>query len=127
MKRTSRFFVVILALVMALSVVFIAGCEKEEGNTYTISLPTGLTGGTVTADKTSVKAGENVVITAKPDASYELDWIKFNDEEQTKTNDNKYEIKNVQKNVSVTAAFKEKGGETESMFTSFPEDRFLNS
>lgn len=129
MKRARKFLAIIAALIMCLSVGFTVACDPAEKDTeektYTVTLPTGLTGGSVTADKTKVKAGENVVITATPDASYELDWLKINDESQTKTSDNKYEVKNVNKNIVVTASFK--STEVPSMFTFFPEDRLIKS
>ena len=129
MKRASKLITIILALAMCLSLGLTVGCTQvtTSGTTYTVTLPTGLTGGSVTADKTSVEEGGTVVVTATPDTSYELDWIRFNGEDQTKTSDNKYEIENVRENITVTAAFKASEVEETSMFTSFPDDRFINS
>ncbi|MGN1078464.1 MAG: hypothetical protein ACI4ST_08095 [Candidatus Gallimonas sp.] len=129
MKRTNKLFAICLALVLCLTFGLTVGCSQgktpEESTTYTVTLPSGLTGGTVTADKTSVKEGENVVVTATPDDSYELDWIKFDGVEQTKASNNRYEINNVRKNITVTAAFKLTV--VPSMFTSFPDDVLINS
>lgn len=129
MKRTNKLIAVFVAMLMCVSVaVTTLGCgdkNNENTKTFTVTLPTGLTGGTVTADKTSVKAGENVVITATPDADYELDWIKINNATQEKTGNNKYEVKNVLTNITVTAAFK--ASEVPSLFTAFPDDRFIST
>ena len=129
MKRTSRLAATSLALALSLSLGLVSvGCVPEEipeGKTYAITLPNDLEGGSVTADKTSVEEGGTVVVTATPDESYELDWIKFNGTDQTKTSDNKYEIENVREDITVTAQFVQMEGD--SLFSSFPDDRFINT
>lgn len=128
MKRASKLVAVCLALLMCLTAGVTAACKPDGpsgGNTYTVTLPTGLTGGSVTADKKEVEEGGSVVITAAPDESYELDWIKINGEDQAKTGNNRYEVKNVKENITVTAAFKR--SEVPSMFLAFPDDRLINS
>ena len=128
MKRASKLVAVCLALLMCLTAGVTAACKPDGpsgGITYTVTLPTGLTGGSVTADKKEVEEGGSVVITAAPDESYELDWIKINGEDQAKTGNNRYEVKNVKENITVTAAFKR--SEVPSMFLAFPDDRLINS
>ncbi len=75
---------------------------------YALTLPTGLTGGTVTAtgysDLTAIPSGTSMTVTATPSSdSYELDWMKANGTEVS----NPYNF-NITENTIITAAFKEK-------------------
>ena len=75
---------------------------------FSLTLPTGLTGGTVTAtgysDLTAIPSGTSMTVTANPSSdSYELDWMKANGTEVS----NPYNF-NIIANTTITAAFKEK-------------------
>ena len=75
---------------------------------YALTLPTGLTGGTVTAtgysDLTAIPSGTSMTVTATPSSdSYELDWMKANGTEVS----NPYTF-NITENTTITAAFREK-------------------
>ena len=77
-------------------------------SSYTLTLPTGLTGGTVTAtgasDLTAIPSGTSMTVTATPSSdSYELDWMKANGTDVS----NPYTF-NITANTTITAAFKEK-------------------
>ena len=58
------------------------GGDTPEPTTYALTLPTGLTGGTVTAtgysDLTAIPAGTNMTVTATPATGYTLEWMKAN-------------------------------------------------
>jgi len=46
---------------------------------YNITLPTGLVGGTVAADKTSAKYGEPITLTVTPETGFTIKTVKYND------------------------------------------------
>lgn len=84
------------------------GGDDPTPTTYSLILPTGLTGGTVTAtgasDLTKIPSGTRMTVTATPsDDTYELNWMKANDTEITSP----YTF-NITENTTITAAFKEK-------------------
>lgn len=76
-------------------------------STYYLTLPSGLTGGTVTAsgadDLTSITAGTEMTVTATPSDGYVLDWMKANGT----VVENPYTF-NIYVDTEITAAFKEK-------------------
>lgn len=76
-------------------------------STYYLTLPSGLTGGTVTAsgadDLTSITAGTEMTVTANPSTDYVLDWMKANGT----VVENPYTF-NIYADTEITAAFKEK-------------------
>ena len=79
--------------------------ESQEPTYYSLTLPTGLTGGTVTAnvaDPSAIEEGTSVTVTATAESGYELDWMKANGSEVS----NPYTF-NISENVEITAAFKE--------------------
>ena len=82
---------------------FYIGNVSYTFTTKTVSVPTGLVGGSVTADKASLKEG-NVTLTVNTEDGYKLSWLKVNDVAVDCTG-NTYVVENVQENVVVTAAF----------------------
>ncbi len=81
------------------------GGSTPEPTTYSLTLPTGLTGGTVTSDQSdnsAIVAGTSVTVTATPETGYELDWMKANGTDVTSP----YTF-NINANTTITAAFKE--------------------
>ena len=83
------------------------GSTPEPTTYYSLTLPTSLTGGSVTAtgasDLTNIAAGTRITVTATPNDGYELDWMKANDTEVTS---NPYTF-TINANTTITAAFKE--------------------
>ncbi len=79
----------------------------SSGGLFSLTLPIGLTGGTVTAsgadDLTSITAGTEMTVTANPSTDYVLDWMKANGT----VVENPYTF-NIYANTEITAAFKEK-------------------
>lgn len=53
---------------------------------YSVTLPTDLTGGTVTADKTTAKINETITVSVQADANYILSELKVNGEPVTPEN-----------------------------------------
>ncbi len=80
--------------------------STPQPTTYSLTLPTGLTGGSVTSnysgDLTAIPANMSITVTATADTDYELDWMKANGTEVT----NPYTF-NINGNTTITAAFKE--------------------
>ena len=74
--------------------------------TYSLTLPTELTGGSVTSnysgDLSAIPANTSITVTATANTDYELDWMKANDTEVTSP----YTF-NITGNTTITAAFKE--------------------
>lgn len=94
--------------IKSITVTYTSGGTTPEPTTYSLTLPTGLTGGTVTAtgasDLTAIAEGTSMTVTATPSSdSYELDWMKANGTEVS----NPYTF-NITENTTITAAFKEK-------------------
>ena len=83
-----------------------SGGDTPQPTTYSLTLPTGLTGGSVTSiysgDLTAIPANMSITVTATADTDYELDWMKANGTEVT----NPYTF-NINGNTTITAAFKE--------------------
>ncbi len=100
-KLFLKFGALILCMLFALA--GFAACQTE--TEYKITLPIGLTGGVVVCDKEIVTSKDTATIEAQPSDGYSLDWLKINGE-AVETTGNKYVLKNVDKDVSVTAAFK---------------------
>ncbi len=77
-------------------------------STYSLTLPTGLTGGSVTAtgdgvtDLSAIPSGTEMTVRATPSTGYELNWMKANGIEV----DNPY-IFNINANTTITADFYE--------------------
>lgn len=80
------------------------GGDTPQPTTYSLTLPTGLTGGTVTAtgasDLTAIPSGTNITVTATPATGYTLDYMKANGTEVQ----NPYTFA-IAENTTITAAF----------------------
>ena len=71
---------------------------------YTVTLPTGLTGGTVAADKTSAKFGETVTLTITPNNGFTIKTVKYNDTAIT-VDEDVYSFTMPASDVTVSATF----------------------
>ncbi len=82
--------------------VAVASVEKIK---YSVSIPSEIANGTVTADKETAAEGDDVTFTVKADDDYELDYFKVNGSDVAVV-DNKATVKMVKEGLSVTVAFK---------------------
>ena len=72
--------------------------------TYTVTIASGITGGTVTADKTTAQMGDEVTLTVTPAAGYQLKTLSVkNGETEIEVKDNKFTMP--AGNVTVSATF----------------------
>ena len=97
-----------IVFAVALSFVLCAyafGCGGNKKNTYSITIADGITGGSVTADKTRVKAGEDVELTLTADAGMVLDYVTVNGAEVS-FYDGKYTLFSVVCDCVIDAAFR---------------------
>lgn len=128
MKKIVRLIFVCVAICLSMTAIFsMVGCSDDKRPTpksYTVTLPTGLTGGTVTSDKTAVEENKDVKITATASNGYELEWLKINDAAQTISADGIFTVKGVKSNIVVTAGFK---AIIVKEFATFPEDRVVDT
>ena len=113
MKR-AVFFTVVSAVVLALT---FGACKHEVINppaTYTVTVATGITHGTVSADKTTAQKDEVVTITVAPSDDYELDSISVKDADNndiaktTVTAGTRYTFVMPENNVTINVTFKQK-------------------
>ena len=81
-----------------------SGTTPQPTTTYSLTLPTGLTGGSVTSnysgDLTAIPENTSITVTATPSTGYELDWMKANGTEVQ----NPYTFA-IAENTTITAAF----------------------
>lgn len=77
---------------------------EETDTSYNVTAATGLTGGSVSVDKTSAKAGETVTVTVSPNANYKISKVTYNDAEITPQN-GVYSFEMPSKAVTVSAEF----------------------
>ena len=81
-----------------------SGGDTPQPTTYSLTLPTGLTGGSVTSnysgDLTAIPENTSITVTATPSTGYELDWMKANGTEVQ----NPYTFA-IAENTTITAAF----------------------
>lgn len=77
------------------------------GEVFTVTTPSGLTGGSVTSSQPTACEGETITITATPDAHYALDTLTVTDEngEEIEVTDNNFVMP--AGDVTVTASFYE--------------------
>lgn len=54
--------------------------EEEVAGSYTITVPTGLTGGSISASKTSSNGNETITVTVEPETGYELTSLTYTPE-----------------------------------------------
>lgn len=63
-------------------IIYEDGGSTPEPTTYSLTLPTGLTGGTVSTnysgDLSAIPSGTEVTVTATPESGYDLSWMKAN-------------------------------------------------
>lgn len=89
-----------------IKVTYTTGGDTPQPTTYSLTLPTELTGGSVTSnysgDLTAIPANTSITVTATANTDYELDWMKANGTEVT----NPYTF-SITENTTITAAFKE--------------------
>lgn len=102
---------IIISLLIAVSSLSMFACNKDASLyddkadvTYTVTVDGDVTGGTLTATKSSVIVGESVSFTATPDTDYVLEGIYLNG---TKVNSTQatYTVKHVLRNYTATAKF----------------------
>ena len=108
MKKTTK----ILSLLLTLfGLALVTGCtpitdtpDVPKETTYTVTIASGITNGTVSTNKTSAKTGETVKLTVTPNDGYEIDTlsVKNGDTEITVTN-NQFTMP--AGNVTVSASF----------------------
>ncbi|MBQ4388201.1 MAG: hypothetical protein II822_11445, partial [Prevotella sp.] len=91
----------------ASNVTITATFELIPVTTYGVTLPTGLTGGTVASDKAEAAKDDKVTLTVTPDMTYELEDLKVNNGDVTLTlgNDGKYSFIMPEGAVSISATF----------------------
>ena len=80
--------------------------EPATPQTYSVTVTSGIANGSITANPTSAKEGDQVTLTITPNSGYELDWVNVkdaNDGDITVT-DNKFDMP--ASNVTVSGAFK---------------------
>ena len=118
MKKTTKIFGLLLTL---FGLALVTGCtpitdtpEVPEETTYTVTIASGITNGTVSANKTSkITEGETITLTVTPENGYELDTlsVKNGGTEITVIQDlsdvTKYTFTMPAGNVTVSATFKE--------------------
>ncbi len=92
--------------------------------TYSLTLPTGLTGGTVTSnysgDLTQIASGTNITVTATPATGYTLDYMKANGTEVQ----NPYTFA-IAENTTITASFVQEQASTTQWVLTSPSDLAL--
>lgn len=104
--------------IKSISVTYEENGTTPEPTTYELTLPTGLTGGTVTAtgysDLTAIPSGTSMTVTATPSTGYALDWMKANGTEVQ----NPYTFA-IAENTTITASFvQEQASTTQWVLTS---------
>ena len=87
------------------------GGSSDSDPTYSITVPSRVTGGTVSLSPTSASEGQRVTLTAKPRSGYELDTLTVTDSKGntltlTDQGNNKYTFTMPKGNVSVDAQFR---------------------
>lgn len=89
-----------------ITVTYSTGGDDPQPTTYSLTLPTGLTGGTVTSnytgDLTQIPSGTSVTVTATANTGYQLSWMKANGTEV----ENPYTF-SITANTTITAEFTE--------------------
>ncbi len=95
--------------------------DGSASTTHSLTLPTGLTGGTVTAtgasDLTAIPSGTNMTVTATPSPGYTLEWMKANGTEIT----NPYTF-SITANTTITASFVQEQASTTQWVLTSPSD-----
>lgn|GEM_PF-1923729 len=105
------------AYVDKITITYEEGGTTPEPTYYSLTLPTGLTGGSVTAtgaeDLTAIASGTSMTVTATPNDGYVLEWLKANGTEVS----NPYTF-NINEDTEITASFvKEQASTTEWVLT----------
>ncbi|MBQ7427101.1 MAG: chitobiase/beta-hexosaminidase C-terminal domain-containing protein [Prevotella sp.] len=112
--------------IKAISVNTITGTTSDVVtlNVYSITTATGLTGGTISSDKTFAIEGETITLTSSPAAGYTFgSWtVKDADETSIAVTNNQFVMP--ANNVSVTAVFNSTGSATHNItFTGFDSNK----
>ena len=119
MKKVKLFtsiFVMVLALVFAGCKHSVTEPEPEPqpnaNSTYTVTVATGITNGTVTADKTTAQKDDTVTLTISANSGYELESVSVKDADNnditatTVTAGTTYTFVMPESNITVSATFK---------------------
>lgn len=80
--------------------------EPATPQTYSVTVTSGIANGSITANPTSAKEGDQVTLTITPNSGYELDWVNVKDANggDITVTDNKFDMP--ASNVTVSGAFK---------------------
>lgn len=79
MKKNCYFSKIALAVLLgATFCVSSVGCDQPQEITYTVKVAEGISGGSITADKTKVAAGEDVVLSLRVNDGMVLDYVTVN-------------------------------------------------
>ena len=96
---------ILLSLIMAFGTFTVLGCNqtKNQTPTYTVSVSS-TSGGSISANKSVVEFGENVVITIEENSGYVLASLKINGNE-VEVDGNAYTIAGAMRNYTISASF----------------------
>ena len=79
MKKSKRFIGTVIAVMLgAAFCMSVTACESSAASSYSITVNQGITGGTVTADKTKVSAGDDVVLSRQVNDGMVLEYVTVN-------------------------------------------------
>ena len=109
-----------------------SGDSSSSDPTYSITVPSRVTGGTVKLSPSNASEGQRVTITAKPNTGYELDTLSVTDSKGnvltlTDQGDGKYTFTMPKSNVSIDVSFKATAPAaqvTTSSFTDVPANAY---
>ena len=105
MKKSKRFIGTVIAVMLgAAFCMSVTACESSAASSYSITVNQGITGGTVTADKTKVSAGDDVVLSLQVNDGMVLEYVTVNGIEVS-FYDGKYTLFSVDEDYVIDAKF----------------------